>query len=305
MKKMPYALIFILLLAILVFAGCKSFFGSPEETTELTQTSETETTTEIAPETSTEEESTEEETTATEETAEDTTAEPVVLETTTEAPALPETTTETPASEGTTEETTTAAPVQEVTNQYDVLRSGRFYLKGSMYDGHESNPLTLAVGDTLVYMETSMDNAAMGFLISNKKTYLLNPMNKTYTEFGSVLSSILQNAGMMSQEEILNSIDEMGFAEMKPLSDANEIQDSAINGVPCKVYIFIREEGGTTRVYMDGERLLGFEKIREDGVYETGTYIDEISAVIPTLPPSDYTKQNIYSFITTMEGILD
>lgn len=288
MKKMQYVFIFIVILAVLVFVGCKKLSGVPEDASGMTEETLTDSAADITEEPDSEEES----------------APAQPRETTEEDPSAPESTTEDTVEETPTQPSTEPT-VDEDWNEYDVLRSGNFYLKGSMNDGSTLSPITLALGENLVYMETTMDGASMGFLLSDKKTYLINPVSKSYTEFGSILSSLLQSAGMQSQEDMMSLVSEMGFTEMKPLDEADETRDSMINGVSCKEYIFEKEDGTSTHVFMNGKKLLAFEQVNDKNVFDSGTYIDEISAAIPPLPPADYEKQNIYTFITTMEGFLD
>jgi len=342
MKKMPYAIIFIIILAILVFAGCKTMVNtsseseSEEQTVSETESEEISSTEDVFEnldiESLTDENgetlfSDEEissmkeeyssiaeelsssiaaESSAQEEPGSSSSGSSSSSETTTKAQSSETTTKKSGSSETTTkksEETTTKAPAVSI-NEYDVMRSGRFYMDGTMYADGEANPVTLAVSDDLVYMQTTMDGATMGFLISSGSTYLLNPTEKTYCEFGSILSGILSQAGMMSQEEIMEYINEMGFSTMEDLSKADQTSNATMNGTACKVYVFNKSDGTKTRVFMNGNELLGFEMLATDNTVDTATYINTITQDIPTLPPADYTKQNIITFMTSMEAIM-
>lgn len=326
MRKMPYAILFIVILAVLVFAGCKAFkLGGDDPSEDSTEATEPSATYEVPDTRETElpdvtDESTVETTALNGQTlpSEDvpsvTVTEPVsstagsetqsttkAPETTTKAPATtaapPESTTKAP-------ETTTSAPAQPTANEYDILRSGKFYLQGSMYAQGQNNPIVLGVGSDIVYMQATMDGVTMGFLIKNKKTYLLNPAQKTYCEFGSMMSSILQQAGMMSEDEVLEYIDEMGFSSMDPLSEADAKTEGTIGSTSCDVYVFNKSDGTKTRVYMNGNKLMAFEIVDTNGLVDSATYITTLSSEIPELPPKDYAKQNILSFMANMEELL-
>ncbi|MBQ7638006.1 MAG: hypothetical protein IJS90_03795 [Clostridia bacterium] len=352
MKKMPYAIIFIVLLAVLVFAGCKTMISTSSETDtqdeEITETEPEETVstqdpladlnieeltdengeTLFSPEeissmqeeyssmlaemsssttTSGSQDQTAAADTSTTEKSGASSTTRSSSENTTKSQAAETTTKPSSSSRETTtkrnEENTTKAPVNN-TSEYDILRSGHFYMDGTMYADGESNPVTLAVGDDLVYMQTTMDGATMGFLISGSSTYLLNPTDKTYCEFGAILSGILSQAGMMSQDEIMEYINEMGFSSMGDLNKADQVSNATLNGTACKVYIFNKSDGSKTRVFMNGNKLLGFEIVSADNQVETATYLKTITSTIPTLPPKDYTKQNIVSFMTSMDSLI-
>ena len=351
MRKMPYTLIFIFVLIVIVFAGCKSFShktGDDAESTDpaVVDTSLSEESTTAPAETTTLPAEPEKVTDAQGETVytpEEVSSIYVELSSiaqaeseaatastanngTTKAPAgttATEKTTAPPATTKKNETTTkaggsatapattapattapsTTAPAKQK-NEYDVLRSGKFYLSGSMYADQQTNPVTLAVGDNMVYMQATMDGMTMGFLVADKKTYLLNPDQKTYCEFGSMMSGLLQQAGMMSEDEIMEYIDGLGFKEMQDLDKADEKTTGTVNNKNCDLYIFNKSDGTKTRVYMDGTHLVAFEIANADGTVDSATYIDTLTETIPTLPPSDYTKQNIISFMTAAEEMM-
>ena len=348
MRKMPYTLIFLAILVLLVFAGCKAFTPKTNDETEpsteesVTEVSVTEESTTLPenPEAVTnaagqtiytpEEASSIREanssiaqsaaqtssgaaTSAGATTAQNnnaatqnsgtTTQATTAAQQTTRAAQTPTTTTK-PSGSGETTTKSNGGAASTGKNEYDILRSGKFYLVGSMYSEGENNPITLGVGDNLVYMQATMDGATMGFLVSNKKTYLLNPDQKTYCEFGSMMSSLLQQAGMMSEDEIMGYIDEMGFSTMDDLSQAESKTTGTIGSTNCDVYVFSKSDGTKTRVYMNGNKLMAFEMLNKDGLVDSATYITTLSETVPKLPPADYTKQNVISFMSSMESVL-
>lgn len=295
MKKMPFAFIFIVIFSLLVFAGCKVLVKTPSDNPGTEDPSYSENYS--ADENFTDEDG---ETLFSDNETSSSENEPG-------STSGAGSTSPSDKNEGTTgnqtEESNTAGAGVSV-NEYDVLRSGQFYMEGSLYADGELGPMAIAVGDGLVYMQTSMDGLAMGFLISGGNTYLLNSSDKTYCEFGSLLSGVLAQAGMMTQEEIMGLMSEMGFSTMDDLSEADEVNNATLNGEACTVYIFNRPDKTKTRVFMDGDHLLAFEVVNSRDIVESATYINKITADIPALPPSDYTRQNIIAFLTSMESVL-
>lgn len=332
MRKMPYAIIFIVLLAILVFAGCKALSGDknttePDQTAEVT-TEEPSETNALDPILNGIEDLTGEDgetllssddvsslyeelsSLAAEESA--SAAQPETTQPAapaSEPASTPADTTAAPAPDETTTaavapETTTAAPLKPTSNEYDILRSGHFYLDGSMYSDGKNNPVTLAISDDVVYMQATMDGMTMGLLRANKKTYMLNPPTKTYCEFGSVFSGVLQKAGLMSEDEIKDFIDSMGFSTMQDLDEADSVTTGTVGSTECDVYIFNKDDGTKTRVYLNNGHLKAFEVLGTDGAVASATYITTLTSEIPPLPPEDYTKQSAVSFIMSMEEMM-
>ena len=329
MKKMPYAIIFLIVLAVLVFAGCKSFSsGSGDDDASSDSAAATE-----EPAGATEAPS---EVIASEPVTEKPDAQPSGSETpptdpaevtdangetvytpeeissireeisareTTEKPSDGTDKPDAPGTETKAPETPSGVPAN---NKYDMLRSGTFYLSGSMHSDGQTNPVVLALDDNLVYMQATSDDLSMGFLIMDKTTYLLNPTAKTYSKLNSVVSSVLQEAGMMSEAEIRSMVSEFGFSTMKPLSEADAVNAGTFGSRDCTIYTFKNEDdGGKRRVYMNGADLLAIEKVSAEGKVDTAIYVNTLTDTIPTLPPADYSSQNLIAFISDISDKLD
>ncbi len=91
---------------------------------------------------------------------------------------------------------------------------------------------------------------------------------------------------------------------MEDLSQADSKTTGTIGSTNCDVYIFNKTDGTKTRVYMNGNKLMAFEMISKDGNVDSATYITTLSENVPKLPPADYTKQNVISFMSSMESVL-
>ena len=336
MKKMWYTIVFILVLALLVFAGCKAFKLGGDDTDEtdeptVSDVSEDGSTTLPAdPENATdaegnplytpeeiasiraaleasekEEQQGELDSSASEPAASESDSSESNTDESSSAQQPADGTTE-GTTEGTTakEEPSSAPPANVSCKEYDALRSGKFYLEGSMQSEGVNNPITLAKGDNVGYMQATMDGVSMGILVKDGDTYLLNTQNKTYCEIGSVMGSILEQAGLPGEEELTSMINEMGFSSMKDLSEADSISKGTLGSTSCSIYTFNKEDGSKTRVYVKGDRLLALEILAANGKVDTATYFTKITSTIPQLPPSDYSKENLLTFITNIESQL-
>ena len=193
-------------------------------------------------------------------------------------------------------------PAQSSRNEYDILRSGTFYCVGSMKDAEGTNPLEIAIGPNTVYMLTKMDSVSMAVLVSNKKTYMIYPEGKVYLEMSDLILKMMD----LDPDELLDS-GNFGFSDMKPLSEANAVTDGTLNGQACKIYNFSNEDGTRTLIYMNGNRLLGMEVYSASDTLTSGTYFESVSATIPEdkmSPPAGYTKTTFTKFMTMLAGVL-
>ena len=194
-------------------------------------------------------------------------------------------------------------PAAASSAQYDILRSGTFYLEGSMSDGGAFLPLKLGVSSSLVYLESTVDGVTLGYLASGKNIYVLNPAKKNYCKVSGLTASLLGGEELMSEAELRSYIDELGISSMKNLSQANDVQDAMLNSTPCTAYTFNNANGTKTRVFISGSRLLGFDLINAAGQLDTRILIDSITATVPTLPPKDYS--NTVTMILFAAGLAD
>ena len=199
---------------------------------------------------------------------------------------------------------TTAAqqtPASSGTNEYDILRSGKFYCVGAMKDSEGTNPMEIAITANSIYMATKMDNVDMGLLQNDGKLYMIYPAKKIYLEVNAAIQKLIG----LDADEMLN-VNSLGFSEMQPLSAANTFADGEFGGASCKIYTFNKSDGSRTVIYMNGNKLLGFENVGADGSRST-TSITSISASIPAdkiNPPADYEKANLIKFMTAMGEVL-
>ena len=183
-------------------------------------------------------------------------------------------------------------PVGSLVNEFDYLKSGSFYIKGTMSDSAgDSQPLEMAVTPNSLYMLSDFDGASMGMLMNNGKTYMVYEDKQAYLELNS---AILKYMGMDS--------DDMDFSDLDygqyDLSKANSVISETINGIPCTGYVFNAQTGGSTRFYMNGNKLVRFGAYSASGTPESINDVSLITGTVPPekiLPPTSYTA---YSGIT-------
>ena len=183
---------------------------------------------------------------------------------------------------------------------YDILRGGTFYLTGTMASGGSTSPMKLAVSPELVYMETTMDGLSLGYLVKDNKTCLVAPDQKIYHWITAAEAAMLKSAGLMDENEVRESVADMGFTNLRPLSGADASASGTFNGTACTVYTFLYRDGSKYLVYTDGTRLLALENVNASGGTETLLTVKTITRTIPTLPPADYKSRSLVLFITAL-----
>ena len=306
MKKMLLTVIFIIVLALLVLAGCVSFSTNIPDLNDTTD--------DIS---SIEEPVTYEPAThyvpATDELGEDVTdaeGSQVYVPVTDEPSGVYETTAydpgmqgqqNVPTTQGQQNVPTTQASVSAA-NEYDIFRSGTFYAKGQMKDEEGVNPLEMAITPDSIYMLTKFDNTNMAILVSSGKTYLIYPQGKAYLE----MSSTVMNMMGLNTDDLISS-DGLGFSDMEPLNKAQGTSKATLNGQNCTVYSFAKADGSTSKVYMNGNKLVGIEAYEGTRI-TSATYFDFITASVPAdkiNPDTSYKKTGIFDFMSMLGEVLE
>ena len=191
------------------------------------------------------------------------------------------------------------APQETVFTEYDIYRSGKFYVKGTvMTDDGEVNPMEMAITDGSVYMLTSASGVKMGVMIGGGKTYLVSPEHRAYIELSkSVMSMLGMDPAKLTVPSSFN------FSDMPPLTEAESVNDTTLNGAACQEYVFRSASGKKVCVYMSGTRLLQTDMYNTDGALYNRMTFDSVSAEIPDdrkAPPTYYEKKGLLGFIAMM-----
>ena len=202
-------------------------------------------------------------------------------------------------------ETLTGPAAPQTANEFEYLRKGTFYLQGTMTDSTgQSLPLEMAVTPNSVYMLSNFEGAAMGMLINDGTTYMIYPAEKSYLE----LSSAVMKAMGMSTTDLISSAD-LDYSKYD-LAKADSTSTENVNGANCTVYIY-NNTSGSTRFFMDGNKLVRFATYTADGTPDVINEIGYISDQVPAdkiSPPADYKKYSgltgMFSFISLLGDVV-
>ncbi len=192
-------------------------------------------------------------------------------------------------------------------SEYDILKSGNFYMTGSMIDSSGTKaPMEIAITDGSIYMLSDFSGTPMGMLIKDKCVYMVYPEKKAYLE----LSDSIMNMAGLDIDELLDS-DTINFASYGNLGEAASVTQEACNGRNCTVYHF-NVSTGESRVYMDGTELVRLASYDGSGKFLTSTDIDAISGTVPadkSAPPASYKAYKgvtgMFSFMTLLEDVME
>ena len=219
-------------------------------------------------------------------------------------------TTAAPKTETTTlpsNELNTTVPVQTNTeeNEFEFLRSGNFYLQGTMTDSSgQSLPLEMAVTPNSIYMLSNFEGAAMGMLINSGTTYMIYPAERSYLE----LSSTVLKAMGMGTEDLISSAD-LDYSQYE-LSKADDTLTETVNGAQCTVYVY-NSSSGSTRFFMNGNKLVRFATYDASGNPDTINDVGYITNKVPAdkiNPPADYKEYKgltgMFSFISLLGDVV-
>ena len=200
--------------------------------------------------------------------------------------------------------TTAAAPgvSAPANSEYEILRSGTFTMAATLCTKTEEQPMNMSVsknGD--LYMEADISGLNMGILVKNGKVYMLYPPEKKYLELNSIVTGLLK----INPDDFTSVAKDMGFDQMRPLSEADSAEAAVFRGNPCTRYHVSYEDGRGGNVYLAGTRLLGVENLDTNGDVESTLVVSSISAGFPSLPPSDYTKSGYMDFFKIIYNNMD
>lgn len=181
-------------------------------------------------------------------------------------------------------------------NEYEVLKSGSFYVKGSISDETgKKTPIELAVDGEKIYMLSIMDGEPMGIIISDD-LYMVCPNIKSYLVIDDVLLKLMG----YSKEEIVGD-GFVDFSEFEALSDADSVKNEIYEGRNCKVYSFNINDNGEKKIYMDGNKLVCLAD------YNNGKIVSSYDFEIVTedIPAGKLTPPSEYKRYSGLKGAMD
>ena len=198
-----------------------------------------------------------------------------------------------------------AQPANTTANEFDYLKSGNFYIQGTMTDSSgQSLPLEMAVTANSVYMLSNFEGAAMGMLINNGTTYMIYPAEKSYLELNS---TVLKAMGM-DTNDLISSAD-LDYSQYD-LAKADDTLTETLNGAECTVYVY-NNSSGSTRFFMNGNKLVRFATYDANGNPDTVNDVGYITNQVPAdkiNPPADYKEYKgitgMFSFISLLGDVV-
>lgn len=196
-------------------------------------------------------------------------------------------------------------PSSGSTNEFDFLKSGNFYLKGTMTDSTGmTQPLEMAVTPNSMFMLSEFEGANMGMLINNGTAYMIYTDKQAYLELSSVVLKFMD----MDTNDLLASSD-LDYAKYD-LGKADATATEAVNGANCNVYIF-NTEFGSTRFYMNGSKLVRMASFDTAGNPESISDIEMITGTVPAdkiNPPTNFQAYTgitgMFSFIALLSDVM-
>ena len=210
-------------------------------------------------------------------------------------------------SQNTTQPTSQSAsqPASTGGNEFDYLKSGNFYIKGTMTDSSgQSLPLEMAVTANSIYMLSRFENADIGMLINDGTTYMIYPAEKAYLE----LSSTVLKAMGMSTDDLISSAD-LDYSQYD-LAKADSTTTENVNGANCTVYVY-NSSSGSTRFFLNGNKLVRFATYDANGNADVINDVSYITNNVPAEkinPPADYKEYKgltgMFSFISLLGDVV-
>ncbi len=170
-------------------------------------------------------------------------------------------------------------------DQYAVLQSGEYCAEVSM-GGKDGVPLTYARKGNTAYIRFSMEGIELSLLTDGERLLILDEKERMYADFAEVLELMgdeLTGNDMLPLGDLLNLEEALFGDSLRPLSEADDAQQTVIDGVSYTDYVFLNGTGAM-RVRMQGARLSEIITLDARGRIESDTFFSSVSAVLPAGP---------------------
>lgn len=181
-------------------------------------------------------------------------------------------------------------PANEVyANQYDILRSGEYYVELGE-SGVEDISMAIAVHGDRRWISATMEGMEISFLSAGNDMYMLDAKHRLYAAFDEDAMAFMggDDGGM---DALLDAMDGMvDFSGMPPLEEADFNREETLDGAVCTAYLF-QENDGFIKVCMDGARILAFVRIDSRG---RTTEVLRFAAVRAVLPAEPFSAPETY-----------
>lgn len=213
-----------------------------------------------------------------------------------------------------TEETTSSKSDSQISQptsvgDYDILRSGTFYVKGSMVDATGiDTPMEWARTPESFYAVSDFEGAQMGMLIKGKEMYMIYHEKKSYLKMSE---EIMKFANLDVSEFTEAADSQFNFSTWQTLDKADKTTSAVHKGHNCTVYHFTSDTGSEKRIFVDGNKLVRIANFSSSGEFLSAMDIDSVSAELPAgtyAPPSDYKAYEgitgIVSFMLLFKDVM-
>lgn len=184
-------------------------------------------------------------------------------------------------------------------NEYDIYRSGSFYIKGSLFDGVSRQPMEIGMDGDVIYMTTEYKGAQIAGQLVGQDLYMIIPSEECFHKMDKTELEALE----MNERDLI-PIDPRNFRELPSLQDADSITEGICNGRPCILYSFDMPNGCRFVVAMDGDKLLYTENYTASGNFLDGMYFDSVSASMPERMKEPGAGNKRILMVTTFMTIL-
>ena len=190
-------------------------------------------------------------------------------------------------------------------NEYEILRSGNFYIEGLMSaDGVSYETMTMAISGDISYTYSDFGGIGFGMLVDGDELYFIYPEKKSALHLSD---AVLTMAGLSPEDYSSENID---FSSMPEFGKLKKERTETFRNISCTVYSY-PENGGISEVYMDGNKLIRAIDRDADGRIRSDIIVNTLSASVPEeykSIPSDYRlykgMTGLMSFMSLLENVV-
>lgn len=170
-----------------------------------------------------------------------------------------------------------------LTNEYEILRSGNFRVKGELFDASgATGAVDLTVTKDGFYMISEFNGIEIGMLISDGKYYMVSEDREAVLELSE---SVMTMAGISLDELASDSF--IDFSEYPAFDELESLGTEMYKSELCTVYC-VKTAAEYTEIYMRGERVVRLMCYTSDGtfigdfdIYHVGGAVDEKRTEVP------------------------
>ena len=170
---------------------------------------------------------------------------------------------------------------------YDALRGETCYVKLRVSDV-EDLTVEYARAKGEKWFAFSVGGLRLSLVMDGDDVLLLDEDRRLYADFAEV-QEMIETVGGGDAADDFSADDIMRLAEtyfgdaLRPLGEADYVQETEFDGKPCTAYIFFTEDG-TQKLLMDGGRPVAMLRLNKLGRVQSTVRFDTVSAFVPAAP---------------------